>query len=101
MANKNKKIYNEYMKHYMLKRYHERRDFAIGRLGGKCVRCGSKKYLQLDHIDAKTKLFSISKLWSINLSKYINEVDKCQLLCFNCHIIKSIENDDFIKHHFL
>ena len=56
--------------------------------GGKCVKCGYDKCIQalsFHHIDPKEKDFTISgKSWSYERLK--NEVDKCILVCSNCHI---------------
>jgi len=56
--------------------------------GGKCVRCGynkNVKALQFHHIDKTTKLFSISSGHCRSWKSQIAEVDKCILLCANCH----------------
>lgn len=59
--------------------------------GGKCEKCGYDKCagaLQFHHKNPQEKEFSLSQ---INLSKELNmeqlykEVDKCMLLCANCH----------------
>ncbi len=58
--------------------------------GGKCSACGYKKCinaLEFHHRDPRTKLFKLS---GINLTKYswekiLIEVEKCDLLCSNCH----------------
>lgn len=56
--------------------------------GGKCEKCGYDKFLQaleFHHLDPKEKDFTISgKSWSFEKLK--TEVDKCILLCSNCHI---------------
>lgn len=58
--------------------------------GGKCQKCTYDKYqgaLDFHHIDHKQKDFSISKkyrLTKIN-DKIKKELDKCDLLCANCH----------------
>lgn len=56
--------------------------------GGCCVECGYNKCieaLQFHHLDPLEKDFTISgKSWSFERLK--NEVDKCILLCANCHI---------------
>lgn len=56
--------------------------------GGECIKCGynkSLKVLSFHHRDPKEKDFSISgKSWSFEKLK--NEVDKCDLVCSNCHI---------------
>lgn len=58
--------------------------------GGKCEICGYNKceaVLQFHHINPKEKDFSISgKSWSFEKLK--QEVDKCMLLCANCHTEK-------------
>lgn len=36
MANSDPVKYREYMKEYMLKRYHDRRNKAVAKLGGSC-----------------------------------------------------------------
>lgn len=56
--------------------------------GGKCVCCGYSKPIpscyDFHHLDPKQKEFSISgKSWSFEKLK--KEVDKCILLCRNCH----------------
>ena len=68
----------------------KRKEVLIEMLGGKCVSCGAIENLQFDHIDPTTKSFSIAK-------KYIckavfEEVRKCQLLCYNCHLEKTAED---------
>jgi hypothetical protein len=58
--------------------------------GGKCESCGYDRcpaVLQFHHIDPSTKLFNMSyrEISSIKWEKILEEVDKCQLLCANCH----------------
>src|SRR5216117_3200210 len=88
---------NSYMADYMLKRYHERRKEAIESLGGKCIKCGSVENLEIDHIDPKTKSFNFSKIWSFSPEKYSKELEKCQILCKDCHMKKSREKGSFNK----
>lgn len=56
--------------------------------GGKCVRCGYNKLikaLEFHHLNPDEKDFTVSgKSWSFEKLK--NEVDKCILVCSNCHI---------------
>lgn len=57
--------------------------------GGKCQICGYDKYigaLDLHHIDSSQKFFSIgekgyTRSWEITQK----ELDKCILVCANCH----------------
>ena len=58
-------------------------------MGGKCVTCGKKKDLEIDHIDTNTKSFSIGEVITHSWAKIKPEIDKCQLLCKACHKAKS------------
>lgn len=64
--------------------------------GGECIKCGynkSIKALEFHHIDPNKKDFTISgKSYSIKRLKI--EVDKCILVCSNCHneIHEKLEN---------
>lgn len=83
---------NNYMRVYLLTRYHTRRKKAKEFLGGKCKKCGTEKDLQFDHINRKEKNFTISKLWSISEKRFWEEVKKCQLLCVTCHRQKTLKD---------
>ena len=85
MPNQDREAYNEYMREYMSRRYKERRDQVIERLGGKCARCSSTDDLQLDHKDPKIKSFPISRLINKSWKRCLEELAKCQLLCEKCH----------------
>lgn len=74
---------------YMLQRYHDRRNEAIEKLGGKCAVCGSEDDLQIDHIFREDKEFPIGQLWSVSKERYEKELTKCQLLCRDCHKAKN------------
>lgn len=55
-----------------------------------CVKCGYKEHpeiLQFHHKDPSTKDFDFSgsEIGNLSLKKILNEVDKCELLCPNCH----------------
>ena len=57
--------------------------------GGKCIECGYKKCidaLEFHHRNPNEKEFGIStKGTTRSYKKLIKEVDKCDLLCSNCH----------------
>lgn len=57
--------------------------------GGKCYICQYDKYigaLDFHHLDPTKKDFSIGKLKNYSFSDKIkNELDKCILVCSNCH----------------
>ena len=56
--------------------------------GGKCVRCGYNKSLaalQFHHTDPTQKEFSLGHKRGIKWEEQIKELDKCELVCANCH----------------
>ena len=65
--------------------------------GGKCSRCGYCKPFpsayHFHHKDASNKKFTVSRFMSRKLETLKKEVDKCELLCSNCHA----EHHDRIK----
>lgn len=65
---------------------------AIEYKGGKCLRCGYSDtsfvaVFDFHHLDPKQKDFSISNS-SKSWEKISKELDKCILLCANCHRIE-------------
>jgi 5-methylcytosine-specific restriction endonuclease McrA len=75
--------------------YHRKRNKLIEQFGGKCVVCGATEELEFDHIDKRTKVAKISHLLaSSSWQSVIDEAQKCQLLCKECHIKKTTECRD-------
>lgn len=64
-------------------------------LGNKCSQCGSRDNLEVDHIDPKTKNPKLSytsgniSIWKLKAKDFEEELPKCQLLCFQCHVFKT------------
>lgn len=61
---------------------------AVAYKGGACVRCGyNKTYaaLEFHHVDPAQKLFMISRNYNRRWAVLQTELDKCILLCANCH----------------
>lgn len=61
---------------------------AVDYLGGKCQRCGYNKSLRslvFHHTDPSQKEFSLGKRKCLNWPDTVKELNKCQLLCANCH----------------
>lgn len=58
---------------------------------GPCVLCGSSDRLQVDHIDPENKALNPARLWSLGLKNPIRilELSKCQVLCYDCHKVKT------------
>ena len=84
---------SESRREYQRKRRRERLALARERLGGRCVRCVATENLQFDHIDGFTKVANISEITNWKLERFLEEVDKCQLLCSpgGCHQDKTTE----------
>lgn len=67
--------------------------------GGKCEKCGYDKCmnaLQFHHTDPSKKDFNISQYTCSNrldLDKVYKEIDKCILLCANCHAEEHEKNE--------
>lgn len=81
-------------KEYLKERYEKQRADMIRILGGRCVVCGSADNLEIDHIEPSAKSFPVSKLWSKKdfNSIVMEELKKCQLLCHEHHLGKTIEH---------
>lgn len=69
---------------------------AIEYKGGACQKCGYNKYigaLEFHHLDPAQKDFGISeKGHTRSWEKIKNELDKCILVCANCH--REIHSED-------
>ena len=63
-----------------------------------CALCGYKKHpdaIHFDHIDPSTKKSELSKMWAYSKESIKKEMNKCRLLCANCHAehtAKQLEN---------
>ena len=74
--------------HISRKRLRETKLKAIEYKGGKCYRCGYNKCitsLHFHHRNREEKEFLISSFGSSSFHKLKNELDKCDLVCANCH----------------
>jgi len=63
-----------------------------------CARCGfdDSRALEFHHKDPADKKFKISeKAWSYSWDRVLAEVEKCDVLCSNCHRIEHFTDDDF------
>jgi hypothetical protein len=59
-----------------------------------CEKCGYKDHhaaLDFDHLDPVTKSRDIAKMHTTNIEALKEEIKKCQVLCANCHRIKTYE----------
>lgn len=89
---------NEYMREYMLKRYHRRRSAALEILGSACVDCGSQNNLEFDHANPNDKSFDVAKAFtSMAETKLWAELHKCVIRCKHCHLAKT-SNENSVEH---
>ena len=61
---------------------------AVDYKGGRCQLCGYNKYLgslEFHHLDPKQKDFTVSKFKKYSFEYLKAELDKCILVCSNCH----------------
>ena len=66
--------------------------------GGKCQRCGYKKSswsLDFHHVNSKEKAFGIARYSTLSWEKIKKELDKCILICKNCH--GELHEEEYLK----
>ena len=80
----------EYMRMAVKRRRKKLREMAREYKGNKCIICGYNKCpraLSFHHIDPKKKDFTLSdRGLTRSWAKILEEIDKCVLLCANCHM---------------
>ena len=60
-----------------------------------CARCGyneNSAALQFNHLDPDQKSFNIGENKRKKLETILEEIEKCEVLCANCHAIYTQEN---------
>lgn len=86
----------------MNKYYYKWRSKVIAYLGGICSKCGADKNLEIHHKNPKEKAFSLAKFWSYKWNEILSEIQKCTLLCFDCHKLEHSAKHGSLgmyKHH--
>jgi 5-methylcytosine-specific restriction endonuclease McrA len=74
------------LKAYQIRWKKERKD-AWFSANGPCKRCGSRKDLELDHLNPAKKVSH--RVWSWSKARREVELAKCQVLCGRCHKAKT------------
>ena len=69
---------------------YERNLMLFNYKGAGCSHCGLSEPDHLEiydyhHVDPATKLYGVAKIVTGDLERLMTEVDKCLLLCSNCH----------------
>jgi 5-methylcytosine-specific restriction endonuclease McrA len=87
-----KREYYQRDKHLIKERYEKNFSIVVKYLEERdnhegCIGCGSKQQLELDHINQEDKEWNPrGSIHSKKLSeRFWKEIDKCQLLCYDCH----------------
>ena len=68
---------------------HNRKEEMIAYKGGKCELCGyskCKRSMTFHHLDPKNKCFNISGSHCRKWLDVQKELDKCVMVCMNCHM---------------
>lgn len=81
---------------YQLKHINKRQQMAFEHLGGKCKMCefvGHYKLFDFHHRNPEEKEFNLNKSFKFGLNRMMAEIDKCNLLCVNCHRIIHHKDD--------
>lgn len=73
------------------RRYYDRFvEWCFSILGTQCVKCWSTENLEMDHIDPRTKHFTITTMIAPKYRRQVlKELKKCQTLCAACHAKKT------------
>ena len=91
----------EYLKKAVTARRKKLKKMAIEYKGGKCVFCGYDKCndaLDFHHLNSKEKEFGLSvRGLTRSWEKIKEELDKCILVCANCHRELHAENSQLSK----
>lgn len=70
-----------------------RADYMVGKF---CVHCGSTNSLEVDHVDPEQKVSH--RIWSWSAARRTAELAKCQILCTDCHLTKTLEQRKIPEH---
>lgn len=84
--------YRSYRDH-ILRRQRETREWVDSiKLGRPCADCGGSFHpcaMDFDHRDPETKAFTIACSMSRVRAAILAEIDKCDLVCANCHRVRT------------
>jgi hypothetical protein len=81
---------------YSRKRRDKRKDQLVEKFGNKCHDCGGtfhKCAYDFHHINPEEKSFEIAPSLDRNWNTLLEEVEKCIMLCSNCHRVRHYRED--------
>ena len=91
--------YNVYMREYVRRRYKILKARAVEHKGGKCQKCGYNRCLAaltFHHRDPTSKEVDWGLLRKRSWAFIVTELEKCDLLCHNCHAETHNQNEQEI-----
>lgn len=65
-----------------------------------CSDCGYNSHpeaLHFDHLPEHKKEYAIATLADSAVSKYLDEIEKCEVVCANCHAIRTYNRRDRVE----
>lgn len=108
IKSKERKQFQSYCKPCLLdkqkNRWINRKLWAIELKGGKCFDCKNiypHFVYDFHHLDPKIKKFTWNKMRLLTKSKILEELEKCILICSNCHRIRHYSSNDYSKNSHL
>lgn len=81
-----------YQREYVARR---RREYVLS-FGGICSRCKSTDRLQFHHVNPEEKISH--RIWSWSDSRIVTELEKCVLLCHECHRAETRRENHWTGH---
>lgn len=84
----------EWRANQAVKNRRRKRDRLDGlKVGKACMDCGVEyppPVLQFDHRPGEVKEFDVSQGYGYSLERVLAEVAKCDLVCANCHVLRTM-----------
>jgi len=82
----------EYLIRYTTRQRRNFKEILVAESGGVCLDC-TRKYppfmFDFDHRDSATKVMALSQSRTRSLKKLRDEAKKCDLVCSNCHRLRT------------
>lgn len=105
-AEKQREQYKDNKKYYLDRnrelRSKNREKYRETKEGKPCAHCGGlfpQVCMDYDHIDPKTKKLCVAQMMGYSWKDIEKEISKCELICSNCHRIKTYETTNRQKQH--
>jgi hypothetical protein len=65
-----------------------------------CVDCGYRDHaaaLHFDHLPGNVKTMGVSRMGTYTIDKVLSEIAKCDVVCANCHAVRTYNRRDYTK----